>query len=408
MTGSTARRLLAVAAAVLVLAPLGVLSPAQAEAPALSTGCAAWHAAEGTTISSSTGSINVTGSFARGEQLRFTATAAAPSIKVTAPSGISTLTPASGQPARYDVLATSIHQFTITSGGGSVSLTIACGVPPKAVVTTPAEGATYGVNDVVTPAFSCVDGTNAATCTPATPTVDTSTTGAHTYVVVASDGSGLQTTTTVHYTVAKKPQTLHFTSEPVTGAKFNDRYGWAVTAESSSGLPVTLSTDEGSPVCQVSPFPPFIYGNVSGLHAGTCTIYANQAGNDEYLPAPQISTSFLLAREDTTLTAAKASKGVVGLSGTTFSASLHYIGWFGPGYGAEFPYPGQTVKFYVGGKLICSAVTVQKDDGTFFGGGVATCKAPIGVQAALKCNSYTAVYGGSQDYLPSTAVGKLQ
>ena len=81
---------------------------------------------------------------------------------------------------------------------------------------------------------------------------------------------------------------------------------------------------------------------------------------------------------------------------------------FGPSYGGGFPYPDQTVKFYVGGKLICSAVTVLKADGTFFGGAIATCKAPIGVQAALKYNTYTAVYEGSQDFLPSTAVGKLQ
>lgn len=406
MTGSTSRRLLVAAA--LALAPLGILSPAQADAPVLSTGCAARHAAEGSTVTSSTGQISVTGSYAAGEQLRFTATASAPSIKVTAPSGVSTLTPASGQPVRYDVLATSIHQFTITSGGGPVSLTIACGVPPKAVVTAPAEGATYGVNETVAPSIQCVDGTNAATCTPESAAVDTSSAGAHTYAVVASDGSGLQTRTVVHYTVAKKPQTLHFTLPPISDAIVGYRYGYAVTAESSSGLPVTLTGDPGAPVCSVGSEPPFIYGNVSALHAGTCNVYANQPGNDEFLPAQQIVYSFQIGRESTDLVAYKASKGVLGISGTTFKADLHYTGWFGPGYGAQFAYPGQTVKFYVGGKLICSAVTVQMDDGTFFGGGIATCKAPIGVQAALKYNTYTAVYGGSQDYLPATAIGKLQ
>ena len=398
MTGSTSRRLLATLAVAVV--PLAVLVPARADAVALSEGCTAQNA-PGTITAS--GSITITGAFAAGEQLRFTVTGTAPSIKVTAPSGSKTLSPTSGQPIRYDVLATSIHQFTIT-GTGSISLTRACGIAPTISGT---DNKQYFVNDPATSDAACVAGTNAVdTC--AVGAVDTASAGSRSYLVTATDTAGLQSTRTFHYAVAKKAQTIHFTSAPVTGAKVNDRYGWAVTAESSSGLPVTLSTDAGSPVCQVSPFPPFIYGNISAYHAGTCNVYANQAGNDEYLPAAQQVYSFEVAREATDLVAAKASKGVLGISGTTFSASLHHNGWFGPSYGGGFPYPGQTIKFYVGGKLICSAVTVQKDDGTFFGGGVATCKAPIGVQAALKYNSYTAVYEGSQDYLPSTAIGKLQ
>jgi hypothetical protein len=399
MNGSTSRRMIAGAAAALV--PLFVLAPFRADAAALSTGCTARNS--GATITAGSGSITISGAFAAGEQVRFTATGSALSIKVTAPSGISTLTPTSGQPVRYDVLATSIHQFAIT-GTGSVSLTTACGIAPTITGT---DNAQYSVNDVVSPDAACVAGTNAIdTCSVGT--VDTSSAGARSYLVTATDTAGLQRTRTFHYTVAKKAQTIHFTSPPVTDAIVGYRYGYAVTAVSSSGLPVTLTTDPGSPVCGVSSEPPFIYGNVSAFHAGTCNVYANQAGNDEYQPAQQVGYSFEIARELTTLDAAKASKGVLGLSGTTFSANLHRRGWFGPGYGAMFAYPGETVKFYVGGKLICSAVTVQKDDGTFFGGGVATCKAPIGVQAALKYNSYTAVYAGSQDYLPSTAIGKLQ
>ncbi|RNL80040.1 hypothetical protein EFL95_14070 [Nocardioides marmorisolisilvae] len=207
----------------------------------------------------------------------------------------------------------------------------------------------------------------------------------------------------------KAPQTLHFTTPAPADAIVGFRYDYEVDAASSSGLPVTITADPTTPACQINPFgggP--IYGNVTAVHAGTCRIFADQAGDDQYEAAPRITMTFQIARELTTLDAAKASKGVLGISGTTFSADLHRRGWFGPGYGAMFAFPGQTVRFYVGGKLICSAVTVQKDDGTFFGGGIATCKAPIGVQAALKYNSYTAVYGGSQDYLPSTAVGKLQ
>jgi len=404
MTGSPLRRLLPVLA--LVLAAVGLLSPAGAVGPPLSSGCTTLHNAETATFSAAAGHILLSDTFAAGEQVRFTITGSGPSVGVTAPGGSSTLAATSGQPVRYDVTSTGGHTFVVSAASGSVSLKVACGIPPKAVVTTPAEGATYGVNDTVTPSVQCVDGTNAASCSAGP--VDTSTAGAHTYTVVASDSADLQTKTVVHYTVDKKAQTLHFTSAPITDAIVGYRYNYTVTAESDSGLEVELSTDPNTPACAMSGFPPFIYGNVVPLHAGTCTVFADQPGNDQYAPAERITMTFQIGRELTTLEAFKASKGILGISGTTFKANLHYRGWFGPSYGAAFPYPGQEVKFYVGGKLICSAVTVQQDDGSFFGGAIATCKAPIGVQAALKYNSYTAVYASSQDYLPSTAIGKLQ
>jgi hypothetical protein len=206
----------------------------------------------------------------------------------------------------------------------------------------------------------------------------------------------------------KLPQTLYFTSEPPTDAVVGYRYNYAVTAESSSGLPVVLTADPATPACAVSPEPPFIYGNVIPLHGGTCTVFADQPGNDEYAPAERISMTFEIARDLTTLEAAKATKGILGLSGTKFSANLHRRGWFGPGYGAMFGYTDQPVSFYVGGKKICTGTTKYVDDGTFFGGAVATCKAPIGVNAAITQKTYTAVFAGNQDYLPSTAVGVLK
>ena len=394
-------------AAVLTSAVL-TTAPASAVAPPLSEGCSTLHAGEQNGISSQ-GTVTIASTFAVGEQIRLTPTGSSPAVTIAAPDGIHIFTPASGDPVRFDVTGSGQHTLTIKNQpSGPISLTFACGVPPRAVVSTPAEGATYGVNDVVTPSVSCVAGTNAPTCTPDSDHVDTSSAGAKSYRVVAADGSGLQTATTVHYTIARKVQTLHFTSPPITDAIVGFRYFYTVTAESSSGLPVELSSDPGTDACQVSSYPPFIYGNVIPWHAGPCTVFADQPGNDEYLPAERISTTFDIAPELTTLDAAKASKGLLGISGTTFSADLHRRGWFGPSYGAMFAFPGQTVKFYVGGKLICSAVTQLKDDGTFFRGGVATCKAPIGVQAALKYNSYTAVYEGERDSLPSTAIGRLQ
>src|SRR5689334_15412448 len=196
MTGPTTRRLLAAVVLVLAFVSTGSLSPARASGPALSPQCATLHAGEGGTLSSSTGSISISGPFATGEQVRFTVTASAPSIKVTAPSGVKTLTPASGEPVRYDVLANSIHQFTITGGGGPVTLTVACGFAPTITGT---EDASYFVKDAATSDAACVGQTNAvATC--AVGTIDTSSAGSGTYAVTATDTSGLQSTRTFHYT----------------------------------------------------------------------------------------------------------------------------------------------------------------------------------------------------------------
>lgn len=211
-----------------------------------------------------------------------------------------------------------------------------------------------------------------------------------------------------HADPEKVPQTLHFTSEAPTDAVVGHRYNYAVTAESSSGLPVELTADPSTPACAVSPLPPFIYGNVVPVHAGTCTVFADQPGDAEYAAAERISLTFEIARELTVLEAKKATKGLLGLSGTTFSANLRYQGWFGPSYGALFPYTGQVVTFSVGGKKICTGTTKAVDDGSFFGAAIATCKAPVGVNAALTKSTYTASFAGAPDYLPSTAVGQLR
>jgi hypothetical protein len=203
------------------------------------------------------------------------------------------------------------------------------------------------------------------------------------------------------------PQTVHFTSDPPTDAIVGYRYLYGVTAESSSGLPVVYSGDPSSDVCQVVNEEPFIYGNVYPDHAGLCIVYVDQPGNDVYAAAPRITMHFQIGRELTTLDAAMASKGLLGTSYTTFKANLRYRGWFGPGYGALFAYTDQTVVFRVGGKVMCTGTTVYVDDGNLFGAAIATCKAKIGLNLALKYNSYTATYGGSRDYLPSTATQKF-
>ena len=86
------------------------------------------------------------------------------------------------------------------------------------------------------------------------------------------------------FAVAPGPQSITFTTSPPSGAYVGGPT-YTVAANASSGLAVTLSS--GSPsVCGVSG------STVSFTGSGTCVVRANQAGNANYQPAPQVQQSF--------------------------------------------------------------------------------------------------------------------
>jgi hypothetical protein len=82
------------------------------------------------------------------------------------------------------------------------------------------------------------------------------------------------------------PQTISFTSMPPSDAVF-DGPTYLVSATASSDLPVMLSVDtSATSVCSLTG------STVSFIGVGTCTIDANQSGNDYYSPAPQVQQGF--------------------------------------------------------------------------------------------------------------------
>ena len=82
-------------------------------------------------------------------------------------------------------------------------------------------------------------------------------------------------------------QTVAFTSSPPM-AYVGDNYGPAVQA--TSGLTPVVSIGPGSGgVCEL------LHGTVRFTGTGTCTIRANQPGNDDYEPAAQVAQSFTVA-----------------------------------------------------------------------------------------------------------------
>jgi hypothetical protein len=102
---------------------------------------------------------------------------------------------------------------TTASGTSQVTLTYTVASPPSASITTPANGATYPLNQAASSSFACSEGANGSgisSCADQSgrasgAPIDTSTTGSHTFTAVAASSDGLTSSSTVTYTVAAPP-----------------------------------------------------------------------------------------------------------------------------------------------------------------------------------------------------------
>ena len=102
---------------------------------------------------------------------------------------------------------------------------------------------------------------------------------------VGSDGfnSASQVTQTIHVSIGS--QTILFDVAPIISVNGTG----AVSATASSGLGVTYSSRTPS-VCSV------IGSTVTGISAGSCEILANQAGNNNFNAAPEVSLIFSVTK----------------------------------------------------------------------------------------------------------------
>jgi hypothetical protein len=116
-------------------------------------------------------------------------------------------------------------------------------------------------------------------------------------------------------------------------------------------------------------------GKVHTVGVGTCTVNADQAGDDLYLAAKPLTRTFSVAKAATVLTIAPARRGP-----QTFSATLRRAD-------TGAPIAGQVITFRVGPNKMCAATTNSA--------GVASC----GRGSA----NYSATYAGSATYLAATA-----
>ena len=159
-----------------------------------------------------------------------------------------------------------------------------------------------------------------------------------------------------------QPQTVaFFTTAPVGEDWFGGggtSYNHQAEARASSGLPVAFSVDEASAgVCQiwVPPRPVPTWVQIDYLGPGTCTIHADQAGNETYLPAPRATQSFVLDRVQPQLIVLRKKNAPV--RQRTFRATLTRPTAIRNSMWAQRGFAGQLITFSVAGNPVCSGTT---------------------------------------------------
>jgi hypothetical protein len=130
-------------------------------------------------------------------------------------------------------------------------------------------------------------------------------------------------------------QTISF--GPLSGKTYGDA-DFAISASASSGLPVNFTTSGGCTVLGTT---------VSITAAGSCTITAHQAGNDDFLPAEDVSQSFPIQQavpviqwspaplmSGTPLGPSQLNATATGVGGTPISGTFTYTPPAGTSFGA--------------------------------------------------------------------------
>jgi hypothetical protein len=130
-------------------------------------------------------------------------------------SGLASCSGTVANGAAVDTSSVGEKSFTVSAtdnAGNPASRTVTYSVVdrvgPEITLSSPTDGAVYGLGDSVLAAYSCADqpgGSGVASCTGSVENgkpIDTSTFGAHTFEVQAADGAGNRATKTVTYSVA--------------------------------------------------------------------------------------------------------------------------------------------------------------------------------------------------------------
>jgi predicted outer membrane repeat protein len=116
------------------------------------------------------------------------------------------------------------------------------------------------------------------------------------------------------FVVGKGSQTIIFTSTPPSDATVGGPTYTVTATGGASGNAVTF-TSKASTVCTVS------LGVVSFIKPGTCTIYANQAGNADYSVAPRLGQTFVVGKGSQTIIFTSTPPSNATLGGPTYTVT---------------------------------------------------------------------------------------
>jgi len=179
--------------------------------------------------------------------------------------------------SNYNAAATVIRSFTVAKLSQTITFgalsSKTFGVPPFSVTATASSRLPVTFASTTT-AVCTVSATTVTVNAGGTCTIRASQAGDANYAAAPSVSQS--------FTVAKASQTIAFGA---LAARSLGTAPFSITATASSGLAVTFASLT-TPVCTVS-------GTTLTLVAvGTCTIEASQAGNFNYLAAPNVSQSF--------------------------------------------------------------------------------------------------------------------
>jgi hypothetical protein len=231
------------------------------------------------------------------------------------------------------------------------------------LVANPATGIAGGTSSLSATASSGLTvsfGSNTtAVCTVADTTVTHVTAGTCT---VTADQAGdaiynAAPQVTLDIIVAKAEQTISgLVADPATGIVGGTS---TLSATASSGLAVTFGSNTPT-VCTAAGT------TVSYLVAGTCIVTANQAGDANYNPAPQVTVDIVVSPGDQTISSFAASPGsgfLGGSSALSATASSGLPVTFAGSTAAVCSVTGNTVTYIAAG--MCAVTADQAGDATY-------------------------------------------
>lgn len=168
------------------------------------------------------------------------------------------------------------------------------------------------------------------------------------------------------FAISPAAQAVTITSTPPSGAKVGDTYALTATG-GGSGNPVVLATSSPG-VCSVAPTGAGTAA-VTFTGEGSCVLTANQAGNDDYLAAAQVTQTVAVSRKAQTITGVTTPTAPTYLGSYTVTATGGGSGnpvTFGtttPAVCTSSGTNGSTISFVAAGT--CTVTADQAGDGTW-------------------------------------------